>query len=127
MYFFSGLSKNRVSRRDMLKFVQKNLADLLVRFKGNFSIGRLIQYSFDQFTTDADRQSVIDFFKDKESVTHVSFSCLAFHMVANFFSFFFLVGLIVLPSINPPSLKAWTPSKVTHRGSLVTRRISSNG
>ncbi|PLW07667.1 hypothetical protein PCASD_21723 [Puccinia coronata f. sp. avenae] len=72
MYFFSGLSKNRVSRRDMLKFVQKNLADLLVRFKGNFSIGRLIQYSFDQFTTDADRQSVIDFFKDKDTSIYQS-------------------------------------------------------
>jgi aminopeptidase 2 len=66
MYFFSGLANNRVSRRDMYKFVQKNLDQLLVRFKGNFSIGRLIQYSFDRFTTEDDRQSVIEFFKDKE-------------------------------------------------------------
>jgi len=72
MYFFSGLAKNQASRRDMFKFVQKNLEDLLVRFKGNFSIGRLIQYSFDRFTTEADRQSVIEFFKDKDTAIYQS-------------------------------------------------------
>ncbi|OAV91168.1 hypothetical protein PTTG_04695 [Puccinia triticina 1-1 BBBD Race 1] len=72
MYFFAGLASNRVSRRDMYKFVQKNLDQLLVRFKGNFSIGRLIQYSFDRFTTEADRQSVIEFFKDKDTSNYQS-------------------------------------------------------
>ncbi|EFP74548.2 Aminopeptidase 2 mitochondrial [Puccinia graminis f. sp. tritici] len=72
MYFFSGLANNRVSRRDMYKFVQKNLDQLLVRFKGNFSIGRLIQYSFDRFTTEDDRKSVIEFFKDKDTSIYQS-------------------------------------------------------
>ncbi|MBW0464711.1 hypothetical protein O181_004426 [Austropuccinia psidii MF-1] len=66
MYFFASLSKNRASRRDMWKFVELNLAELLKRFKGNFSIGRLIQYSFDQFTTDKDRLEVEGFFKGKD-------------------------------------------------------------
>ncbi|KAI9606987.1 hypothetical protein KEM48_001678 [Puccinia striiformis f. sp. tritici PST-130] len=72
MYFFAGLAKNRVSRRDMYKFVQDNLDELLVRFKGNFSIGRLIQYSFDRFTTEADRESVVEFFKDKDTSIYQS-------------------------------------------------------
>lgn len=72
MYFFASLAKNRISRRDMWQFVQDNLDDLLVRFKGNFSIGRLIQYSFDQFTSEKDRESVIEFFKDKDTTIYQS-------------------------------------------------------
>lgn len=66
MYFFANLARNRSSRRDMWQFVQDNLDELLRRFKGNFSIGRLIQYSFDQFTTDKDAQAVKAFFQDKD-------------------------------------------------------------
>ncbi|CAH7667912.1 hypothetical protein BY996DRAFT_4583678 [Phakopsora pachyrhizi] len=67
MYFFSSLARNKHSRRDMWKFVETNFEELMKRFKGNFSIGRLIQYSFDQLTGEEDRLAVQKFFADKDT------------------------------------------------------------
>lgn len=129
MYFFSGLAKNEASRRDMYKFVQKNLEDLLVRFKGNFSIGRLIQYSFDRFTTEADRQSVIEFYKDKESVVIPLFASFNPDF-SGLLTFCFLplwLCCVVLPFINPHSPKVSIPLRVKHPGSVAIKTISLTG
>ncbi|KAH9823958.1 alanyl aminopeptidase [Melampsora americana] len=75
MYFFAGLSGNKVTRRKIWEFVKSDYDDLMKRFKGNFSIGRLFQLSFSSFTTEEDAKMVEEFFKDKDcSIFHSALS-----------------------------------------------------
>lgn len=66
MYFFGGLAANRVSRRKLWQHLQDSLPTLTQRFKGNFSLGRLVQYSFDRLSTKEDEEAITKFFADKE-------------------------------------------------------------
>lgn len=66
MYFGASLSANRVSRRRLWQQLQNDLDALAVKFKGNFSLGRLVAYSFDKLTTKEDEEAVTKFFADKE-------------------------------------------------------------
>lgn len=72
MYFFGGLAANRVSRRKLWEHLQSNLGPLTARFKGNFSLGRLVQYSFDRLSTKEDEKAISKFFEDKEYVFHIN-------------------------------------------------------
>ncbi|KAG0149414.1 hypothetical protein CROQUDRAFT_74268 [Cronartium quercuum f. sp. fusiforme G11] len=66
MYFFTGLSRNKASRRKLWCFLQDNFDELMKRFKGNFSVGRLIGLAFGSFTSAEDAIEVEKFFEDKD-------------------------------------------------------------
>lgn len=66
MYFYGSLAANRLSRRRLWKELQQDLPQLVIKYKGNFSLGRLVQYSFDRLTTKEDEQAVMAYFSDKE-------------------------------------------------------------
>lgn len=78
MYFFGSLAQNPLSRRKIWLHLQDNLPTLTQRFKGNFSLGRLVQYSFDRLSTKEDEEAITKFFADKEYVFSLrSFQSLA--------------------------------------------------
>ncbi|KAE8222062.1 hypothetical protein CF319_g4685 [Tilletia indica] len=66
MYFFAGLAGNRIGRRMLWTETKARYEQLYKAFEGNFSISRLIEYSFSSLTTKADLEDVQAFFKDKE-------------------------------------------------------------
>lgn len=65
-YFFSGLRGNRHSKRDLWSWFKTNYDEIAVRFKGNFSIGRLVAASFSGFSTEEDVKAAEAFFADKD-------------------------------------------------------------
>lgn len=71
MYFFGGLGANRMSRRKIWAELQRNLEHLAVKFKGNFSLGRLVQYSFSGLNTKEDEEAIVKFFSDKDTKDYV--------------------------------------------------------
>ncbi|KAK0521743.1 Aminopeptidase 2 mitochondrial [Tilletia horrida] len=66
MYFFAGLAGNRVGRRLLWAETKARYDQLAKVFEGNFSLSRLIEYSFSSLTTKADLEDVQAFFKDKD-------------------------------------------------------------
>ncbi|KAL9931881.1 hypothetical protein V8E36_009196 [Tilletia maclaganii] len=66
MYFFAGLSGNRVSRRMLWTETKARYEQLFKAFEGNYSLSRLVEYSFSSLTTKADLEDVQAFFKDKD-------------------------------------------------------------
>ncbi|CAD6910574.1 unnamed protein product [Tilletia controversa] len=66
MYFFGGLAGNRVGRRMLWAETKERYEQLYQAFDGNYSLSRLIEYSFSSLTTKADLEDVQAFFKDKD-------------------------------------------------------------
>ncbi|EJU01765.1 puromycin-sensitive aminopeptidase [Dacryopinax primogenitus] len=71
MYFIAGSALNPSARREVWQWVQTHLSTLVEKFKGNFSLGRVLQYSFDSLTTFEDVKAIERFFKDKDTSTYV--------------------------------------------------------
>lgn len=64
--FFGGLRANRVARRDLWTWFKANYDEIARAFKGNFSIGRLVNYSFSGFSSEEDIKAAEAFFADKD-------------------------------------------------------------
>ncbi|SNX84196.1 probable AAP1 - alanine/arginine aminopeptidase [Melanopsichium pennsylvanicum] len=67
MYFFAALSGNPKGRRIIWEATKARWDVLSKRFAGNFSLSRLIEYSFSAFSSEKDAQDVEDFFKGKDT------------------------------------------------------------
>ncbi|SJX60857.1 probable AAP1-alanine/arginine aminopeptidase [Sporisorium reilianum f. sp. reilianum] len=67
MYFFAALSNNPKGRRVIWDATKARWDVLSKRFAGNFSLSRLIEYSFSAFSSEKDAQDVEQFFKDKDT------------------------------------------------------------
>ncbi|PWN20753.1 putative AAP1-alanine/arginine aminopeptidase [Microstroma glucosiphilum] len=67
MYPVAGLSMNPLSRRRLFEEMTTRYEEILKRFEGNFSLGRIFQYSLSGFTTKKDLEAVEAFFKDKDT------------------------------------------------------------
>jgi aminopeptidase 2 len=70
MYFFSGLAGNTYARRQLWQSLRAHLSELVIKFKGNFSLGRIVKSSFDRFSTEEDLMDVLKFFEDKDTKTY---------------------------------------------------------
>jgi len=67
MSFFVGASSYSPARRATWEYFKTNYDALATRFKGNFSFSRVVQYSFDQFSSNKDADAVEKFFSDKNN------------------------------------------------------------
>ncbi|PWY97439.1 putative AAP1-alanine/arginine aminopeptidase [Testicularia cyperi] len=67
MYFFAAMSQNPKGRRIMWQATKQRWETLSKRFAGNFSLSRLIEYSFSAFSSEADAKDVEQFFADKDT------------------------------------------------------------
>lgn len=67
MYYFSSLSANPKSRRLLWESTKEHYDDLVKRFAGNFTLARLIEYSFNKFTSQSDYDEVKQFFSSKDN------------------------------------------------------------
>ena len=67
MYPFVALRNNPLSRRQLWSYLKENLNKFEKRLEGNFSLGRLISFSFDALTQLDDVNDVEIFFKDKDT------------------------------------------------------------
>ncbi|GAA5899974.1 hypothetical protein JCM8208_005555 [Rhodotorula glutinis] len=65
--FIASLGRNRVSKRKTWEWFKANYDELMVRFKGNFSVGNIIKYSFFSLSSTADAKDVEAFFADKDT------------------------------------------------------------
>ena len=72
MYPFVALRNNPVSRRKLWLYTKDNLEKLEKRLEGNFSLGRLISFSFDGLAQPNDVQEVEDFFKHRDTSKYSS-------------------------------------------------------
>ncbi|TIA89691.1 hypothetical protein E3P99_01933 [Wallemia hederae] len=72
MYPFVALRNNPVSRRKLWQYTKDNLEKLEKRLEGNFSLGRLISFSFDGLAQPNDVQEVEDFFKHRDTSKYSS-------------------------------------------------------
>ncbi|GAA5943340.1 hypothetical protein JCM1841_004805 [Sporobolomyces salmonicolor] len=68
--FFASLSRNRASKRQLWDFLQHNYAEILQRFKGNYTTGRLVAASFSGFSSEGDAKAVEAFFADKDKSSY---------------------------------------------------------
>merc|ERR1712072_1621426 len=71
MYFMAGFARNHKTRRATWEYMKKNFTSMEERFKGNFTLGRIIQYSFDSLTSEEDAKDVEAFFKDKDTSNYI--------------------------------------------------------
>lgn len=60
------MSANRFARRMMWEALKENYGALTKRFEGNFSLSRLIEYSFSELADEKDAADVNTFFSDKD-------------------------------------------------------------
>lgn len=67
MYFFIGLASNRASRRLIWSVTRSRFAELQRRFAGNFSLSRLVEYSFSSLSSESDAKEVQAFFEGKDT------------------------------------------------------------
>ncbi|SAM58350.1 probable AAP1-alanine/arginine aminopeptidase [Ustilago bromivora] len=67
MYFFAALSGNPKGRRIIWNATRDRWDVLSKRFAGNFSLSRLIEYSFSAFSSEKDAKEVEEFFKGKDT------------------------------------------------------------
>ncbi|KWU42560.1 putative AAP1-alanine/arginine aminopeptidase [Rhodotorula sp. JG-1b] len=65
--FVAYLGRNRAAKRKIWECFQQNYDAIMLRFKGNFSIGNIVKYSFMSLTSEKDAQQVEAFFKDKDT------------------------------------------------------------
>lgn len=67
VYFFIGLASNRASRRLIWSVTRSRFAELQRRFAGNFSLSRLVEYSFSSLSSESDAKEVQAFFEGKDT------------------------------------------------------------
>lgn len=72
MYPIMALSNNATTRRQLRTFVAERHAALVKRFEGNFSLGRIIEYSIDSFSSHEDLEKIEAFFADKNNSKYAS-------------------------------------------------------
>ncbi len=65
MYFYASLNANPKGRRMIWEATKSRWETLSKRFAGNFSLSRLIEYSFSSFSSEKDAKDVEEFFKTK--------------------------------------------------------------
>ncbi|POY75780.1 hypothetical protein BMF94_1093 [Rhodotorula taiwanensis] len=65
--FVAYLGRNRAAKRKVWECFQENFDGIMLRFKGNFSIGNIVKYSFMTLTSEKDAQQIEEFFKDKDT------------------------------------------------------------
>ncbi|KAN0060302.1 Aminopeptidase 2 mitochondrial [Thecaphora frezii] len=66
MYFFAALSANPKGRRLIWEATKARFDELSKRFAGNFSLSRLIEWSFSSFSSEQDAKDVEQFFAGKD-------------------------------------------------------------
>ncbi|GAA5967480.1 hypothetical protein JCM11641_000560 [Rhodosporidiobolus odoratus] len=64
--FIARLARNRHSKRKIWQWFQTNYDEIMKRFKGNFSVGNLIKYSFMTLSSEEDAKQVEAFFENKK-------------------------------------------------------------
>lgn len=72
MYPILALSSNVATRRQLRSTVEEHHAALVKRFEGNFSLGRIMEYSISSFSSDEDLKAIEAFFSDKNNGTYIS-------------------------------------------------------
>ncbi|CAO1632621.1 unnamed protein product [Parajaminaea phylloscopi] len=72
MYPIMALSSNVATRRQLRDTVLERHAALVKRFEGNFSLGRIIEYSINSFTSKEDLSAIEAFFADKDNSKYAS-------------------------------------------------------
>ncbi|KAL8286510.1 hypothetical protein RQP46_004527 [Phenoliferia psychrophenolica] len=68
--FFANLSNNTASRSKLWNWFQLHFDELMVRFKGNFQLSRIISSSFGGFSSQSDLDAVSAFFATKDSTPY---------------------------------------------------------
>lgn len=63
---FNSLSANPAARRMLWQTTKEHYDELLRRFSGNFTLSRLLEYSFSSFASQKDYDDVVVFFADKD-------------------------------------------------------------
>ncbi|KAF8325549.1 uncharacterized protein EI90DRAFT_2931912 [Cantharellus anzutake] len=64
---FAALNMNTVVRRKATGVFKNNYDEIIKRFEGNFSLGYIVKYNFESYTTEADRKETKAFFEDKDN------------------------------------------------------------
>jgi len=64
---FSAMNANTVMRRKATDVFKNNYAEIMKRFEGNFSLGYLVKFSFESFTTQKDWDETQAFFEGKDN------------------------------------------------------------
>ncbi|TIB62326.1 hypothetical protein E3P77_03857 [Wallemia ichthyophaga] len=72
MYPYVALRNNPISRRKLWEYTKANLNKLEKRLEGNFSLGRLISFSFDGLAQPNDVNEVEEFFKHRDTSKYSS-------------------------------------------------------
>ncbi|KAJ7359624.1 leucyl aminopeptidase [Mycena albidolilacea] len=67
MYFMDGLTQNTKTRRRAAIFFQDKFDEIHERFKDGFGMADLLQLAFSSLSTEADRNQLVTFFKDKDT------------------------------------------------------------
>ncbi|KAL8278732.1 hypothetical protein RQP46_008801 [Phenoliferia psychrophenolica] len=67
--FLSGMAQNPLSRRMVWQFVQAGWAGLEAKLQGTFALGKLVQFSFESFSSEEDADAVEAFFADKDTAS----------------------------------------------------------
>jgi len=65
--FFYSSAMNPLSRRQIWAFLQENLDTLTLKLEGSFSLGNIVQVSFDSLTSLDDVSAVEEFFKGRDT------------------------------------------------------------
>jgi len=67
IYFFSSLGINHKARRLLTKYLQDEYDTLYKRFEGNFTLGSLIAYTVNFYSSQKDLEAVERYFKEKDT------------------------------------------------------------
>ncbi|BGP38710.1 Aminopeptidase 2 mitochondrial [Rhodotorula kratochvilovae] len=65
--FIANLGRNRVAKRKTWEWFKVHYDEIMLRFKGNFSVGNVIKYSFFSLSSTRDADDVAAFFQDKDT------------------------------------------------------------
>ncbi|KAE9406413.1 hypothetical protein BT96DRAFT_963515 [Gymnopus androsaceus JB14] len=67
MYFFAGLSKNKLTKRTVTKLFENNYDELSERFANTFMLRSIVQITYSGLSTQKDIDEMNVFFKDKDT------------------------------------------------------------
>ncbi|KAK4704663.1 hypothetical protein P7C70_g1541, partial [Phenoliferia sp. Uapishka_3] len=67
--FLMGLAANPLSRRLVWQFVQGSWGGLEAKLQGSTALGKLVQVSFESFSSESDADAVEAFFQEKDTTT----------------------------------------------------------
>jgi len=67
IYFFGGLEGNFTARRKLTKYLQDEYDVLVKRFEGNFTLGYLVKYGTEFYSSKADHTAIEAWFKNKDT------------------------------------------------------------